>query len=156
MNEQDWMDGQCSAFDDYCCYSVNTSCPTLCNPMDCNMPGFLVLHYLQELAQTHVHGAADAIQPSHPLSPLSPSAFNLSQHQGLLQWVGLWWWLFAIYLHLLPTSLSPPQLLKVLCRKTAVAGAGKFVRNWRFHNFIVECLKKNSFFFFIGVLVLIS
>ena len=40
-----------------------------------------------ELAQTHVHWASDAIQPSHPLSSPSPPAFNLSQHQGLSHWV---------------------------------------------------------------------
>ena len=51
--------------------------------MDCSMPGFPVLHYLQELAQTHVHWVSDAIQPSHPLSFPSPPAFNLSQHQSL-------------------------------------------------------------------------
>ena len=51
--------------------------------MDCSMPGFPVLHHLPELAQTHVHGVGDAIQPSHPLSCPSPPAFNLSQHQGL-------------------------------------------------------------------------
>ena len=39
-----------------------------------------------ELAQTHVHQVGDAIQPSHPLSSPSP-VFNLSQHQGLFQWV---------------------------------------------------------------------
>ena len=44
----------------------------LCNPMDCSTPGFPVLHYLLELAQTHVHRVGDAIQPSHPLSPPSP------------------------------------------------------------------------------------
>ena len=42
---------------------------------------------LPELTQTHVHWVGDAIQPSHPLSSLSPSAFNLSQHQGLFKWV---------------------------------------------------------------------
>ena len=47
-----------------------------------------VLHHLPELAQTHVHCADDVIQPSHPLSPPSPPAFNLSQHQNLFQWVG--------------------------------------------------------------------
>jgi len=67
--------------------SVAQSCPTLCNPMDCSMPGFLVHHQLLELTQTHVHQVGDAIQPSHPLSPSSPPAFNLSQHQGLFQWV---------------------------------------------------------------------
>ena len=55
--------------------------------MDCNMTGFPVHHQLPELAQTHVHQVCDAIQPSHPLSSPSPSAFNLSQHQGLFQWV---------------------------------------------------------------------
>ena len=67
--------------------SVTQSCPTLCKPMDYSMPGFPVHHQLPELAQTHVHRVSDAIQPSHPLSSPSPPAFNLSQHQGLFQWV---------------------------------------------------------------------
>ena len=67
--------------------SLTQSCLTLCDPMDCSTPGILVLHHLLELAQTHVHRVGDAIQPSHPLSSPS-SAFNLSQHQGLFQWVG--------------------------------------------------------------------
>ena len=54
--------------------------------MDCSTPGFPVLGQLPELTQTPVHCIGDAIQSSHPL--LSPSpAFNLSQHQGLFQWV---------------------------------------------------------------------
>ena len=44
-------------------------------------------HQLPESTQTHVHWVGDAIQPSHPLSSLSPPAFNLSQHQGLFKWV---------------------------------------------------------------------
>ena len=67
--------------------SVAQLCPTLCYPMDCSKPGFLVHHQLLELTQTHVHGGSDAIQPSHPLSSPSPPAFNLSQHQGIFQWV---------------------------------------------------------------------
>ena len=51
------------------------------------MPGFPVCHQLPELAQTHVHRVSDAIQPSHPLSSPSPSAFNFPQHQGLFQGV---------------------------------------------------------------------
>ena len=43
-------------------------------------------HGLQQ-AQVHVHCISDAIQTSHPLTPSSPSALNLSQHQGLFQWV---------------------------------------------------------------------
>ena len=55
--------------------------------MDCSTPGLPVHHQLPEFTQTHVHQAGDAIQPSHPLSSPSPPAFNLSQHQGLFQWV---------------------------------------------------------------------
>ena len=65
---------------------VSQSCLTLCDPMDCGMPGFPVHHQLRELTQTHVHWVGDAIQLSHPLSSPS-SAFNLSQHQGPFQWV---------------------------------------------------------------------
>jgi len=56
--------------------------------MDCSTPGFPVLHHLPEPAQTLVHRVSDTTQLSHPLSSLSPPAFNLSQHQGLFQWVG--------------------------------------------------------------------
>ena len=55
--------------------------------MDCSLPGFPVHHQLPEFTQTHAHWVGDAIQPSHPLSPPSPPAFNLSQHQGLFKWV---------------------------------------------------------------------
>ena len=67
--------------------SVAQSCPTLCDPMDCSMPGFPVHHQLSEFTQTQVHWVGDAIQPSHPLLTPSPPTFNLSQHQGLFQWV---------------------------------------------------------------------
>ena len=53
--------------------------------MDCSTPGFPVLHYVPEFAQTHVHRVGDAVQPSYPLSPPSPPALNLSQNQGLFQ-----------------------------------------------------------------------
>ena len=56
-------------------------------PMDCITPGFPVHHQLLELTQTHIHQVSDAIQPSHPLPFPSLSAFNLSQPQGLFQWV---------------------------------------------------------------------
>ena len=67
--------------------SVVQLCPTLCDPMDCSMPGLPVHHQIPELAQAHVHWVGDAIQPSHPLSSPSPPAFNLSQYQGLYWWV---------------------------------------------------------------------
>ena len=59
----------------------------LCNPMDCRLTGFPVHHQLLELAQTHVHWVSDVIQPSQSLSSPSLPAFNLSQHQGLFQWI---------------------------------------------------------------------
>ena len=51
--------------------------------MNFSTPGFPVLHYLLEFAQTHVHRVGDVIQPSHPLSSPFPPALNLSQRQGL-------------------------------------------------------------------------
>ena len=60
--------------------SVTKSCPTLCDPMDCSMWSFPVLHYLPEFAQTHIHWVSDVMQLSHPLSSPSPPALNLSQH----------------------------------------------------------------------------
>ena len=50
----------------------------LCEPMDCSMPGFTVLHHPLELAQIHVHRVSDAIQLSHPLSSPSLPVFNVS------------------------------------------------------------------------------
>ena len=51
--------------------SVPQSCPTLCNPVDWSTPGFPVYHQLPEPTQTHVHRISDAIQPSHPVVPIS-------------------------------------------------------------------------------------
>ena len=67
--------------------SVAQSWMTLCDPMNCSTPGLPVHHQLRELTQIHVHWVGDTIQPSHPLSSPSPPAFNLSQYQGLFQWV---------------------------------------------------------------------
>ena len=71
--------------------------------MACSTSGFPVLHQLTELVQTHVHRVGDAIQPSHPLSASSPSAFNLSQHQCLfnesvlrIRWPKYWSFGFSI------------------------------------------------------------
>ena len=63
------------------------SVTSLCDPMDCSTPGFPVLHYLPGICSNSCHWVNDAIQPSHPLPPPFPPALNLSQHQGLFQWV---------------------------------------------------------------------
>ena len=67
--------------------SLTQSCPTLCDSMNCSMPGLTVHHQLPEFSQTHVHWVSDAIQPSNPLLSPSPPVFNLSRHQGLFKWV---------------------------------------------------------------------
>ena len=76
---------------------------TLCNPMDCSMPGLPVHHQLPEFTQTHVHRVGDAIQLSRPLFSPSTPAFNLPQHQGLsnesvlrIRWPKYWSFSFSI------------------------------------------------------------
>ena len=83
---------------------VAQSCPTLCDPMDCSMPGFPVHHQLPELAQTHVHRV---VMPSnhlilgHPF--LLPSIFpniRVFSKESVLR---IWWpkyWSFSF-------SISP-------------------------------------------------
>ena len=71
----------------YFCCSVAMSYPTLCDLMDCSRPGFSDFHCLLEFAQIHIYSVGNAILPSHSLLPYSSFAFNLSQHQGLFQWV---------------------------------------------------------------------
>ena len=85
------------------CYSFTKSCPTHFNPMGCIMPGFPVLHCLPEFAQTHVHWANDAIQPSHSLSLLSPPALNPSSIRVFsnewalcIRWPKYWSFSFSI------------------------------------------------------------
>ena len=70
-----------------CSCSVAKLCLILCDPMECRATGFPVLHCLLKFPQIHVHWVSDVLQPSHPLLPPSPPALNLSQHQGLFQWV---------------------------------------------------------------------
>ena len=79
--------------------SVAQLCPTLYNPMDCNMPGFPILHHLLELAQTYVHWVCDAFQPSHPL--LLPSVFPSirifsSELAVCIMWLKHWSFSFSI------------------------------------------------------------
>ena len=83
--------------------SVAQSCPTLCNPVNCSMPGLPVHHQLPEFTQTHVHRVSDAIQPSHPLSPLlllpplPPSIRVFSSESTLrMKWPKYWSVRFSI------------------------------------------------------------
>ena len=71
----------------FSCCSIAKSCLTHCDPMNCSTPGSFVLLYFLQFAQIYILWIGDAIYPSHPLLPPSLFAFNLSQHQGLFQWV---------------------------------------------------------------------
>ena len=84
--DKDWLNGYKNKTAIYAVYKkerkkeseVAQSCLTLCDPMNCSMPGLPVHHQLLEFTQTHVHRVGDAIQPSHPLSSPYPPALNPS------------------------------------------------------------------------------
>ena len=83
--------------------SVAQSCPTLCDPMNCSMPGLPVHHQLPEFTQIHIHRVSDAIQPSHPLSsplppaPIPPSIKVFSNESTLrMRWPKYWSFSFSI------------------------------------------------------------
>ena len=97
--------------------SVAQSCPTLCDLVDYNMPGFPIHHQLPELAQTHVHRVSDAIQPSHPLSsplhlpPVFPSIKVFSSESvRLIRWTKYWSFTFSISLPVNIQDSFPFQL----------------------------------------------
>ena len=84
--------------------SVAQSCLTLCDPMNCSIPGLPVHHQLLEFTQTRIHWVSDAIQPSHPLSSPCPLAPNPSQHQSFsskstlhMRWPKYWSFSFSIF-----------------------------------------------------------
>ena len=104
---------------DYCC-AVTQSCPALCDPMDCGLPGFPVLHHLSELAQTHVHWVGDVIPPSHPLlshlllPSISPSNRVFSNESTLrISWPK--YWSFSISPSSEYSGLIPLGLTGLLC-----------------------------------------
>ena len=80
--------------------SVAQSCPTLCDPMNCNTPGLPVHHHLPEFIQTHIHQVGDAIQPSHPLfflPPIPPSIRVFFNESTLhMRWPKYWSFSFSI------------------------------------------------------------
>ena len=107
------------------CYSVLKSYLILCNPIDCSMTDFPVLHSLPEFAETHVHWVDNPMQPSHPLLSPSPRGSSLSQHQGLfnelalcIRWPKYWSFSFSIspsneYLGLISCRIDSLDLLAV-------------------------------------------
>ena len=94
--------------------SVFQSCPTLCDPMNCSMPGLPVQHQLLEFTQTHVHQVGNAIQPSHPLpfpsppAPIPPSIRVFSNEPTLrMKWPKYW----SFSLSIIPSQFPICRLL---------------------------------------------
>ena len=108
------------------CCSVAQSCPTLwpCGLQQSRLP---VLHSLPGFAQTHVHWVSDAIQLSHPLSPPSPPALNLSQHHCLFQWVGSLHQMAKVlelqFQHMFPTAAAAKSLQSCPTRCDPIDGS---------------------------------
>ena len=108
-----------------CCCSVSKSCPTFCNPMDCSMPVFPVLHYPLEFVQPHVCWVSDSIQSSQLLLPLLllpsvfPSIRDFSSESALhISWLKYWSFSFSIspsneYSGLIPFKMDWFDLLAV-------------------------------------------
>ena len=67
------------------CCSVTQLCPTFWRPHGLHHARLPCPLLSLGVCSNYVHWVSDAIQPSHPLSPPSPPAFSLSQHQGLFQ-----------------------------------------------------------------------
>ena len=82
-----------------CCYLVTKPCPTLCNSMDCSMPGFSALHYMLEFAQTHAHWVHHLILCCHLLllPSIFPSIRVFSNELALyIRWPKYWSFSFRI------------------------------------------------------------
>ena len=84
---------------------VLTSCPTLCDSMNCSTPGLPVHHHLPEFTQTYVHRVGDAIHHlilCHPLlllPPMPPSIRVFSNESTLrMRWPKYWSFSFSIIL----------------------------------------------------------
>ena len=93
----------CWMWDLFCCFLLTKSCPTLCDPLSCSMPGFPVLHCLLAFAQTHVHWVSDAIQPSILcrrlcLLPSVLPSIRVSSNESALciRWLKYWNFSFSI------------------------------------------------------------
>ena len=95
----------------YCLLFSTKSCLTLCDVINPSTPGLPVYHQLPESTQNHIHWVGDAIQPSHPLLSPSPPAFNISQHQGLFQWVTSGGQVLEVFSFSISSSNEHPRLI---------------------------------------------
>ena len=115
--------------------------------MDCSMPGYPVLNYLPEFAQTHVYWVSDAIQPSHSLPPPSPSDLNLSQPQGLWQWVGSSYHVAKeLGFSISPSNEYPWLISFIIDLFDLLAAQGNFKSFLQHHNSKASVLQCSAFF----------
>ena len=129
--------------------SVTQSCPTLCNPMDCSMPGLPVCHQLPELAQTDIHQMGEAIQPSHPLSPPSPPAptlpsIRIFSNESVLciRWPKYWSFSFSIS----PSNEHPGLISFRMDWLDLLAVQGTLKSLLQHHSSKASILRRSAFF----------
>ena len=129
--------------------SVAQSCLTLCDPMNHSMPGLPVHHQLPEFTQTHVHRVGNAIQPSHPLSPLlllptiPPSIRVFSNESTLcMRWPKYWSFSFSIS----PSSEHPGLISFRMDWLDLLAIQGTLKRLLQHHSLKAPILQHSAFF----------
>ena len=126
--------------------SVAQLCLTLCDLMDCSMPGFPIHHQLPELAQTHVHRAGDSIQPPHPVSSPSPPALRIrvfSNESALrIRWPKYWSFSFSIS----PSNEHPGMISFRLDRMDLFAVQGNLKSLLQHHSSKASILWRSAFF----------
>ena len=141
--------------------SIAQSRPTFCEPMNCSTPGLPVQPQLSEFTQIHVYQVDDTIHPSHPLSSPSPPALNLSQHQGLFQWVSSlhqWpkYWSFSF--NISPSNEHPGlisfgkdwldllavQERQMLCKNVVLKSGHRYVLTWCLSQFILSDVRSDK------------
>ena len=129
--------------------SVAQSCPTLCNPMNHNMPGLLVHHQLPEFTQTYIHWISDAIQPSHLLSspsppaPIPPSIRVFSNESTLrMRWPKYWSFSFSI----IPSKEIPGLISFGMDWLDLLAVQGTLKSLLQHHSSKASILRRSAFF----------
>ena len=129
--------------------SITQSCPTLCDPMNCSMPGHPVHHPLPEFTQMYVHQVGDAIQPSHPLSSPSPTAPNPSSIRVFsnestfhMRWPKYWSFSFSIS----PSNEHPGLISFRMDWMDLLAGEGTLNSLLQHHSSKASILRCSAFF----------
>ena len=129
--------------------SVAQSYPTLCNPMNCSMPGLPVHHQLPEFTQSQVLRVRDAIQPSHLCHPLLllppiPPSIRVFSNESILRmrWPKYWSFSFSIS----PSSEHPGLISFRMDRLDLLAVQGTLRSLLQHHSSKASVLRRSVFF----------